>query len=873
MTEEKQAPEFMRWVLPTTLRVRGVNLQWSKRRKSSIFNGRSTANLQSLLTPPFFPFSHIIARFHTLRGKYFPGSISPFPHLLICSLVLCFIVQAQVAIAQFPAISSDNIKEIQAHAEKVSAIAFSPGGAYFVSGARDGTIKVWDAGTFKKMRTLAKHNNLITAIAVSWDNRTIASASHDGEIRLWNAQTGRLKYVIRGRSGWINDLEFHPDSHILAYASWDRTVRLWNVTSGIEWLALKGHKRNVTSVSFTPDGTKIASSSWDGTIKIWDVETGELLRTFTVPNQKIESISISDNGRFLVAGTNNGTIMLWNLITEKLMRTFKGHMSNVQSVKFTLDDRYFFSKAYSTVKIWDMQTEDSLTLFSTNKNSVGALELGIGSGNENLWALGISDGRIILWISPPADDLTPPWFELIDPAAEVTSSENEIVVFVENDVKSVNLKLLVSDNIGLEEVTFDAVAILLMPPEESDLIPVSLSGETFMIQQTVSIAGDEREVELYAVDLVGNEQITMLTVKKKAPPPVPSAGTLEPEIVFERGVKWALIVAVGKYEIEKQSNGIFLKTQDTAIPDANALEAFLVSDSGGKYHPDRVIKLTSETEKKPTDQNIMEALVELSTRARREDLVLFHFVGNGAFEETGKSLTSYLLPQNANLTYLSRTAISADELERQLQQIPAKVVLMILDVGFAGMHIDKDGKPIPHTLPPKYYRGFQNTERTSVLFSVAPTQQPYGRQGEKISAFMHFLIKGLEGAADTSGDRAVTFSELALYVPIHVASYVRKTWNAFQEPRSHLLNDKLTATMPIVSQIDMEDTVFRVILDPREALYASNLLKTDPDTLSKEEQQIKAYLVDLLIGAITYDEYLTAVTNLRGTDGKKKSGK
>ena len=75
--------------------------------------------------------------------------------------------------------------------------------------------------------------------------------------------------------------------------------------------------------------------------------------------------------------------------------------------------------------------------------------------------------------------------------------------------------------------------------------------------------------------------------------------------------------------------------------------------------------------------------------------------------------------------------------------------------------------------------------------------------------------------------------------------------------------------MPIVSQIDMEDTIFRVILDPKEVLYASNLLRTDPDTLSKEEEQIKAYLIDLLIGAITYDQYLTAVTNLRGTDGKK----
>ena len=34
-----------------------------------------------------------------------------------------------------------------AHSDDINSVAFSPGGATIVSGSRDQTIKVWDAGT------------------------------------------------------------------------------------------------------------------------------------------------------------------------------------------------------------------------------------------------------------------------------------------------------------------------------------------------------------------------------------------------------------------------------------------------------------------------------------------------------------------------------------------------------------------------------------------------------------------------------------------------------------------------------------------------------------------------------------------------------
>ena len=166
-------------------------------------------------------------------------------------------------------------------------------------------------------------------------------------------------------------------------------------------------------------------------------------------------------------------------------------------------------------------------------------------------------------------------------------------------------------------------------------------------------------------------------------------------------------------------------------------------------------------------------------------------------------------------------------------------------------------------LPPKYYRGFQNSVRTSTLFSVTPNQQSYVRGDRNLSAFMYYMIEGLKGTADANEDQSITFPELAGYVPVEVATYVKRTWNAFQQPRSHLLADRVSSSMPIVSYLDQDTLVFEKIPDPKEAIYASKLLQADPDNLSATELQVKAYVVDLLLGRLTYDDYLTAVTRLR----------
>ena len=71
--------------------------------------------------------------------------------------------------------------------ERLDAVAYSPDGHHLVTPAADGTVRVWDAGTLREVRTLFGHSGRVTCVAFGPGGKLLASGGRDGVVRLWDA--------------------------------------------------------------------------------------------------------------------------------------------------------------------------------------------------------------------------------------------------------------------------------------------------------------------------------------------------------------------------------------------------------------------------------------------------------------------------------------------------------------------------------------------------------------------------------------------------------------------------------------------------------------------------------------------------------------
>ena len=195
----------------------------------------------------------------------------------------------------------------------ILACAYSPDGAFLLSGAWDGHLRLWETNNGNQVTAFKASPKPVSACAVAPDGRAWLSGSLDGLLSQWDPVTHRQTSIFLAHPRPISTIVFGVDGRTLITAAWDGNVAVWQLARDREARILAGHSDIVAGCRPTPGGESLLSWSYDGTARLWDLTTYAQQAEFSGHNDRVLAGAVSPDGRWAVTGSRDGMLKLWDL--------------------------------------------------------------------------------------------------------------------------------------------------------------------------------------------------------------------------------------------------------------------------------------------------------------------------------------------------------------------------------------------------------------------------------------------------------------------------------------------------------------------------------------------------------------------------------
>ena len=272
-------------------------------------------------------------------------------------------------------------------------------------------------------------------------------------------------------------------------------------------------------------------------------------------------------------------------------------------------------------------------------------------------------------------------------------------------------------------------------------------------------AGIKTTFAIVAVDVLGNSQSkTVLVTRSIVESTAQSNDALNPLAINEAGQRDAAAIIIG---IENYKN---VPKAEFANNDASTFYDYAVKALGV---PKNKIKLLIDIKADVIDiERAFKNWLPLNIDKDNTDLYVF-YSGHGLPSADGNTL--YILPYGVDMDFLERTAVSQMTIVNAIKNASPKSATLFIDSCYSGSTRSGDtlmasARPIVITKKNKKY-----PNNFTVLSASSPNQISFSNPNLEHGIFSFYLMKGLEGFADSNNDGKIKVGELNEYLTTSVS--------------------------------------------------------------------------------------------------------
>jgi WD40 repeat protein len=322
-------------------------------------------------------------------------------------------------------------RTMQAHDRSVGTVTVLPvsdGRPLLASGGGDGRVRLWDPDTGEPQGDLLRdpdpsapqgdprlaHDDSVTAaLALPGQRVVLVTGARDGTVRLWDPQTRRPFPDPVGHDGPVTAMatvRLADDRTVLATVGRDGIrLRSWDPDAQTLGRApLTGCDDWVTAAAAVPvlEGQLLVTGTANGQVRFWDPRTGEPigdpLTDHSGQVNAIAAVRLPDDRTVLATGGRDGMmIRSWDLRTWKPIGdplTYHSDPVNAITVARPVDRTWFVAAGRGrTIRLWDAETGagvlPALSVRARGVNAIAAIPM---PGGSTVIATGGSNGGIEL---------------------------------------------------------------------------------------------------------------------------------------------------------------------------------------------------------------------------------------------------------------------------------------------------------------------------------------------------------------------------------------------------------------------------------------------------------------------------------------------